>query len=196
MELIIHRVNTLTKLATISTEFGCEIDLRSNKGQLILHHEPYETGIHFVDFLEKYHHGLLVLNVKEAGIEQDILKAVNDAGVARYFLLDVEFPYLYRASKEGIRAIAVRFSEEEPIQLLQNFQNRVDWAWIDTLTKFPVTKTDIPILQSFESCLVCPERWGRPHEIPLVRKQILDVGFKPAAVMTSQEHVKDWLRSL
>jgi len=37
--------------------------------------------------------------------------------------LDVEFPYLYRASRLGERAIAVRFSEDEPIELIYKYKN-------------------------------------------------------------------------
>ncbi|MFM7358565.1 MAG: hypothetical protein ACKO1T_08300 [Sediminibacterium sp.] len=193
MEIVIHSVNTLDQLSKVSTEFGCEIDIRSNGGHLILNHDPHEDGEKLVDFLENYQHGLLVLNVKEAGLENEIIQMMSQAGITEYFLLDVEFPYLYRAAQMGIRNIAVRFSEEEPIQMAQNFIDRVDWIWIDTLTKLPISADSLPVVQKFKSCLVCPERWGRPMEIPQLKKQMLGMDFHPSAVMTGLNFVKEWL---
>jgi hypothetical protein len=193
MEIVIHRVNTLEQLSKVSTEFGCEIDIRSSGGELILNHDPHVGGERLADYLENYQHGLLVLNVKEAGLENEVIQLMMEAGVTKYFLLDVEFPYLYKATRMGIRDIAVRFSEEEPFQLAENFIDWVDWIWIDTLTRLPLSSDSLPIVQKFKSCLVCPERWGRPQEIPLLKKQMHQMDFQPTAVMTGLNFIKDWL---
>ncbi|NDA62339.1 MAG: hypothetical protein EBX50_09875 [Chitinophagia bacterium] len=192
MEIVIHRVNTLAKLTTVPNNYGCEIDIRAFGSELILNHEPFISGERLSDFLENYKHGILILNVKEAGIETAILDMVAKAGISRYFLLDVEFPYIYNAARRGIRKIAVRFSEDEPIQLIQNYKEMVDWVWIDTITHFPVTKNEVPLLESFQTCIVCPERWGRPQDIPLIKRQMQDLNFKPTAVMTSLECTPMW----
>ena len=65
MNIIRHRRNTHEALAEVSTDHGAEIDIRSWGDSLILHHEPYETGTLFEDWLENYRHGTLILNVKE-----------------------------------------------------------------------------------------------------------------------------------
>ena len=195
MEIVIHRVNTLAKLQSVPVQFGCEIDIRAAGSELVLHHEPFMDGILLTNFLENYRHGLLILNVKEAGIESAILEMVKEAGVKKYFLLDVEFPYLYKATRQGIREIAVRFSEDEPIQLVQNYQNRVDWVWIDTITRFPVSSNELALLQLFKTCIVCPERWGRPEDIPFMKNRMAEIGFTPTALMTSLIHSKTWLES-
>jgi len=51
----------------------------------------------------------LVLNLKEAGIEKTVLDLIEKNSIKPYFLLDVEMPYMYSATKKGQRNIAVRF---------------------------------------------------------------------------------------
>ena len=101
MEIIIHRINTIKELKNIPTHFGVEIDIRAQGSNLILNHEPFENGEFFTDWLDNYKHGTLVLNIKEAGIETKVLSMVRERSLNSYFLLDVEFPFLYQASKNG-----------------------------------------------------------------------------------------------
>ena len=89
MEIVIHRINALYDLKNIPKKYGCEIDIRSQGSKLILNHEPYVSGDYLFDYLDNYNHGLLVLNLKEAGIENDVLKAVREREIISYFLLDV-----------------------------------------------------------------------------------------------------------
>jgi hypothetical protein len=106
--------------------------------------------------------------------------------------LDVEFPYLYRASRLGERAIAVRFSEDEPIELVYNYNKLVDWVWIDTNTKLPIDSNNTLTLSSMQTCLVCPERWGRPNDIIPYRQSMKFFGFNPNAVMTNLKYTHLW----
>ena len=192
MEIVIHRINKIQELKNIPPKYGCEIDIRTNGNKLILNHEPFIGGDSFSDYLDEYRHGLLVLNIKEAGIEQKVLEEVRKRNITNYFLLDVEFPFIYRASRQGERAIAVRYSEDEPIELVNKYKNRVDWVWIDTNTKLPLDMETIVQLKELKTCLVCPERWGRPKDIITYRKIMKQFRFEPTAVMTSLSHVNDW----
>jgi hypothetical protein len=137
---------------------------------------------------------LLVLNIKEAGIETEVLRRVRDRGIAGFFLLDVEFPYLYRASRSGERAIAVRYSEDEPIELVDQYRSRVDWVWIDTNTRLPLDAGIIARLAPLKTCLVCPERWHRADDIKPYQSQMSALGFMPTAVMTSMQYAEAWDR--
>ena len=130
MEVVVHRVNTVAGLKNVPTHFGAEIDLRARGSELYLHHDAFreKDADAFVDYLDAYCHGLLVLNIKEAGIEGEVLRLVRERGIERYFLLDVEFPYLYRASRLGERNIAVRYSEDESIETALTYKERVDWV--------------------------------------------------------------------
>jgi hypothetical protein len=145
-----------------------------------------------VDYLAEYRHGLMVLNIKEAGIEDEVLRMVRERGVKDCFLLDVEFPYLYRAARKGERAIAVRYSEDECIETVLKYKGRVDWVWIDTISKLPLDAKVVEQLQGFKTCLVCPERWSRPQDIPIYRKQLAELGMQIDAVMTAEAHVAAW----
>lgn len=192
IEIIIHRVNKIKNLSNIPLNYGCEVDIRSYGNELILNHEPYLNGDLLKDYLENYHHGTLVLNIKEAGIENDVLEMVRKNNIKDYFLLDVEFPYIYNQSRKGERSIALRFSEDEPIEFIVNYMNKVDWVWIDTNSKLPLNKKNISILKEFKTCLVCPERWNRPEDIKTYKNKLLKLGFKLDAVMTNINYSKLW----
>jgi hypothetical protein len=195
-EIIIHRVNERARLVSIPRHFGAEIDLRAEGSTLVLHHDPFRGGERFADWLEAYEHGILVLNIKEAGIEAEAIRLVESRGVRRFFLLDVEFPYLYRASRAGERRIAVRYSEDEPVATAELYRDRVDWVWIDTNTRLPVQADTAEHLGKLRRCLVCPERWGRPQDIRPYRQRLATLEFTLDAVMTSPVHVGDWLAPL
>jgi hypothetical protein len=192
VKLVMHRINTIAELRNIPAEFGTEIDIRADGSQLHLHHDPFQRGDLLSDYLDEYRHGLLVLNIKEAGIESEVLKATRARNIKDFFLLDVEMAYIFSATKAGERAIAVRYSEYESIETVGNFSGRVDWVWIDTVTKLPLDPSTIKSLSGFRTCLVCPERWGRPNDIPAYRSKMRELGFEPDAVMTSEKYVAQW----
>ena len=193
MEIIVHRINKIKDLKKIPTNFGIEIDIRSHKSKLILNHEPYKSGDGLDSFLNNYKHGTLILNIKEAGIEDDVIKKVKKKKIKSFFLLDVEFPYIFRSIKKKQKNIAIRFSEKETIDNAKYFINRFNWVWIDTLTKLPLNPKNIKVLKRFKTCLVCPERWGRPHDIKVYKKKMKKLNFKPDAVMTSIKYASQWL---
>lgn len=195
-EVIIHRVNHRARLNEIPGCFGLEIDLRAEGSSLILNHDPFKGGERFVDWLDGYKHGLLVLNIKEAGIEEAAISLVQERGIQRFFLLDVEFPYIYRASRSGEKRIAMRFSEDESIETVLKYKSKIDWVWIDTNTELPLDLKSVEQLRGFNTCLVCPERWGRPQDIMPYRRKMMSLGFSPNAVMTAFHHVPEWTRAL
>ena len=194
MEIIVHRINKLEELKNISPNYGVEIDIRSYGNELILNHEPYKKGDRFEDFLNEYKHGTLVLNIKESGIENTVLSLIQRYNnVKNYFLLDVEFPYVFSALKNDIKNIAIRFSEFESIDTVMQFKGLIDWVWIDTFTKLPLDQNSINILNDFKTCLVCPERWHRMGDILLYKNQLKNMKFSLDAVMTSKDTIKLWI---
>ena len=193
MEIIIHRVNTIKELKAIPSEYGTEIDIRAFGSELILNHEPFHSGDSFNSYLDEYRHGTLVLNIKESGIENEVLRMVRTRShIKNYFLLDVEFPYLYRASRNGEHSIAVRYSEDESLVAVKKYIGMVDWVWIDTNTQLLLDQKSIPILNQFKKCLVCPERWGRPEDIAFYKASLRNYGVKMDSVMTSLICASKW----
>lgn len=193
MEFIIHKVNSIKKLNNIPMEYGCEIDIRTDGSKLILNHDPFLKGDNLVDYLDEYKNGTLVLNIKESGIEDFVLEEVRKRDIKSFFLLDVEFPYLFSASEKGEQNIAVRFSEKEPIENVNLFINKVTWIWIDTISKLPINFENIETLNFFNSCIVCPSRWGRESDIILIKNEIRDLGFSPTCIMTELKYIKYWV---
>ena len=194
MEIIAHRINTLKSLRLLSQKYGTEIDLRAKGSKIILNHDPYLIGDKFIDYLSEYKHGTLVCNIKESGIEKDVIKLLKEHNIKKYFLLDVEMPYLYEKSKNKFKKIAVRFSEYENIGLSKKLINKVNWIWIDTYKKFPIDNKNLRFIKKFKSCLVCPERWNRQRDIKRYYLLMKKLKFMPDAIMTSLKCSKIWLK--
>ncbi|MBY0309584.1 hypothetical protein K2Q16_00325 [Patescibacteria group bacterium] len=208
MHIYAHRVNTLEKLAKVPKHFGVEIDIRGMGDQMFLNHDPLKTGVEYLSFeyfLKEYVRlgiqGGIIFNTKEAGYEARILELAHQhldpVSLGWSYLLDVEFPYLYRATrKEGVRAMAVRYSEAEPIEAVEaqvvDGTPLLDWVWIDTNTKMPLDADIVRRLAGFKTCLVCPERWGRPDDIQNYIAHMKVLHFAPTAVMTSLEEAHQW----
>jgi hypothetical protein len=189
---IIHRVNTIELLKKMPHNFGVEIDLRAYGEDIVLTHEPFLRGDLFNEYLKNYHHAFIILNIKEAGIEDHVLSLLKKYNIKNYFLLDVEFPYIYRAVRQGVRNIAIRYSEDEPIEMALKYKQFVDWVWIDTNSRLPLNKSVIKKLAGFKTCLVSPERWGRPEDIKNYQKEMSEYDFHLDAVMTEFSYVNFW----
>jgi hypothetical protein len=157
--IVKHRVNTLNELKEVNQNFGVEIDLRSKGDEIILHHEPYRDGELFIDWLQEFKHALLILNVKEEGLEEKIFSIMNTSSIENFFFLDQSFPFLIKYASLGNRKAAIRMSEFESIETLQNMKGKIDWVWVDC---FSGIMPDITLLEKvvdlgFKICLVSPE---------------------------------------
>ncbi len=169
--------------------------MRSFGKKIILNHEPFIGGELLEDYLKNFKHRFIIFNIKEAGIEKKVIGLAEKYGVKDYFLLDVEFPFMYLATrKEKFRKMAVRFSEAEPVEYALMQKGYLDWVWIDTITKLPLNLKIYSKIKSasFKTCLVCPERWGREEDILNYKKYFKDNKIKIDAVMTSLKNAPFW----
>ena len=192
MIIIIHSVNKIKDLKNIPKKYGVEIDIRSYHKKLTLSHDPQRNGDDFKKYLKEYNHSLLVANIKEAGIENQVIKEIKKAKIKIFFLLDVEFPYLYKSKEKGTKNIAIRFSEEEPIETVKRCINKLNYVWIDTFTKLPINKKNYVILNKFHKSLVSPDRWNRAKDIKKYIKFIRRNKIKIDSVITSKKYAKEW----
>jgi hypothetical protein len=200
MLIIRHRVNTIKDLKETPKEYGVEIDIRAYGSKLVLTHNPIiEKGSYdeLEEYLKNFNHAFIIFNIKEAGIEQQVIDLAKKYNIENYFLLDIEFPYFYKATrKDKFRRIAVRYSEAEPIEFAEaqiiGGTPLIDWVWIDTNTKLPLDNEIINRLKPFKTCLVCPERWGRPEDVESYIDKIKELGFELDAVMTSLDCAEKW----
>ncbi len=188
MIIINHRINTLEDLKKTPVECGVEIDIRPFGNKLILHHEPFQEGVEFEEFLKNYNHKLLILNVKSEGIEQRVLDLVEKYYIKDYFFLDVTFPFMIKYINKGIKKFAVRFSEFESINTCLNLIGKVDWIFVDNFTKLPVENNSFKILgRFFKICIVSPELLKR-QEIELTKNILKENPVD--AVLT--DHIENW----
>lgn len=189
---IVHRVNSIRELKNIPISYGVEVDVRGYGDRLVLNHDPLVGGENFEKYLEKYHHAFVIFNIKEAGIEQRVIDLARKFNIADFFLLDVEFPFIYRAVRSGFKNIAVRYSEDECIDTALLYKSRVDWVWIDTNTRLPLNKKIVKDLRGLKTCVVSPERWGRPNDISKYKQQMKALNFEPTAVMAGKDVMHFW----
>ena len=88
MHRIMHRVNTIEQLLNTPVDLGVEVDIRSQGKELIIQHEPFDQGESFQEWLSFFKHGILILNVKEEGLETHLLELMTQHGIEKFFFLD------------------------------------------------------------------------------------------------------------
>lgn len=195
MEFVAHRVNTIAELAKLPNEYGVELDLRDDlSGRIYIQHNPFENGEDFEEYLKRYHHGTMILNVKSERIEHRILEMIKCSGVKEYFFLDSTFPMIRLLSEQGERNIAMRFSEYEGMDSLKAMAGKVEWVWVDTFTRLPLDReihSEIKRM-GYKMCLVSPELQGQPEKIGSYAQQILKEGIAFDAVCTKAYNIDRW----
>lgn len=198
----IHRVNSIEALAALEPRYGVEIDIRHNPatGRLYLNHDPGH-GDDFEEYIKLAASKgipLVILNVKEAGIEREVIDTVTRYGVSDWFLLDVEFPFIYKAAHAGVPGlngrVAIRYSESEPIEQVLILSGKFAWVWVDVNSRLPLDADTCKRLRDagYKLALVCPERWGRPEDIGPYIAYMKEHGIAVDTVMTSKAHAPRW----
>lgn len=167
MEIIAHRINTINQLKKLNNNFGVEIDIRTKGDQLVIGHDPFSTYENFDEWLKYYIHQTLILNVKEEGLEEFLIKKMYFAGINNFFILDQGFPYLIKTLNKGEKRCSVRLSEYESINTVLSLKGKIDWVWIDFFSKFPINYAQYEILKNnkFKLCFVSPELQGYSDEV-------------------------------
>jgi hypothetical protein len=188
--LFAHRRNTVAELRGTPRDCGVEVDVRTDGGQLVLHHDPFSGGTPFAQWLADYAHAGLIVNVKEDGLEDAVLALLAAHAVEDFFFPDQPFPTLVRTGRRGERRCAVRVSEYEPVAQAVAVAGLVDWAWVDCFTRFPLDAAGVDALRTagLRVCLVSPELQGRtePGEASDLARAAAAVGLVPDAVCTKR----------
>jgi hypothetical protein len=187
MQIIAHRKNTITELLSTSTDFGVEIDIRSSGKDLIIHHDPFCEGESLKAWLSCYNHKTLILNVKEEGLEEDVLALIQRFGIQSYFFLDQSFPFIVKSIRNGIRQCAVRLSEYESIESVLSLRGLIEWVWLDCFSGQPPSSELIKTSQEagFKVCLVSPELQGYEKSvIEIFKYEYWGKNIRPNAVCT------------
>ena len=176
MLIVEHRKNTIEELKSVPYHHGVEIDIRSKGNKLVLHHEPFCEGTDFEEWLEYFNHALVILNIKEEGVEKKVQSLIDKKGINNYFYLDLSFPFLVELVNAGQKNIAARLSEYESIETCLALAEKIDWVWVDYLDSFPLNEESYQrLIRHFKICLVSPELVGRENKIKEVQKHISEM---------------------
>jgi hypothetical protein len=190
MIVIAHRINSIKSLKYVPSNYGVEIDIRSYKNQLVIHHDPFLRGTLLKEWLVYYKHKILILNVKEEGLEDKLIELMDRFNINNFFFLDQSFPFLVKYSKLGESRCATRVSEFESIDTALSLSGKVEWVWVDCFTRFPLNLEAFIKLKNagFKICLVSPELQGRgsESEILSLQKSLSDLKIYPDAVCTKK----------
>ena len=173
-QIIIHRCNTIDQIKSVPHKYGLEIDIRTDKNRLILHHDPFsENGAILEDWLIHFKHNSLILNVKEEGLEERLIQIMKDYSISNYFFLDQSFPFLVKYAKAGHKCSAVRLSEFESIDTVFSLEGKIQWVWVDYFSFLPLNNKDSYLLseKGFNICLVSPELQGFNPEVEILKLQ-------------------------
>ena len=191
MIIISHRRNKRQELAATPTQYGVEVDIRSNGPRLYIHHDAFVDGENFEEWLTAFRHNTLILNVKEEGLEGRLLKLMDEHGIDNFFFLDQSFPFLIKTARSGERRCALRVSEYESIDTAMTLQGQAEWIWVDCFNEgLWLTGEQAKRMQDggFKLCLVSPELQGRTAagEIAKIRELAAARGVTFEAVCTKE----------
>ncbi len=158
MIIVRHRANGIDDLLSTPHDQGVEIDVRSMDGELIVQHDPFKNGEKLSDWICSFRHKLLILNVKEEGLEEIIIEILASFKITSYFFLDQSFPSLYKLSRVKPEVCSTRASEFESIESAKLLNP--GWVWFDSHTaNWDYLSNSLESLRgtSIKTCLVSPE---------------------------------------
>jgi hypothetical protein len=199
MYFIAHRINKLgdqNSSEILDNSDGIEFDLRSSGKEILVVHDPFENGQNFSDFSDHLRKDkFYIVNIKTEGIEEEVVRILDQKGIHNFFLLDCGMPAIVKLGKRGETRIAVRLSEYEGMDSVHLVKEFVQWVWIDTFTKLPLTpeiEKEIHGL-GLKIALVSPELQKQQEKIEEYRNYINTNNIKIEAVCTKYYNFKLWI---
>ena len=188
MIIIKHRINTIGNLNKTDKSFGVEIDLRSDKKNIYLHHDPFRKGELFKKWIKYYKHKIIVLNVKEEGLEKSILKILKKYRINNFFFHDQTFSTLLKNMSKT--KVSVRYSEFEDLKNIKYLFKKIKWIWIDNFSGIKLEKKFYSYLKrkKVKICLVSPElvKKSRVSEVKKIILYLKKNNFTIDAVCTKK----------
>jgi glycerophosphoryl diester phosphodiesterase len=156
-------------IRSAQNNFGIETDVRDFNGDLVIAHDVPQAGrglMSFGKFLQLYYKhsdpGYLAINVKADGLQQMLLKLLEENRANRYFVFDMSIPDTI-GYKNLQMPFYSRLSEYEQ-QLA--FETDCEGVWLDAFESIWYT-TDLVkgLLDNGKKvCIVSPELHKRDHQ--------------------------------
>ena len=85
MDYIAHRINSISQLKKLNSDYGIEIDIRDDKKDLVVVHDPFKKGVKLNHYLKHYNHKLIIANIKSERIEDDVIKMFKKFNINNFF---------------------------------------------------------------------------------------------------------------
>jgi hypothetical protein len=168
MLIIKHRVNTSKELRELNPDFGVEVDVRTFGDRIVVSHDPFNREAEdFNKWISNFNHRILIINIKEEGLEECIKTILSQYPIIDYFFLDQSFPFMVKSLRANELRTSIRFSDLESIESLllvnEKLSRKPNWIWIDDfngnwchLDFLKKVKID-----GIKTCIVSPELQGR-----------------------------------
>ena len=196
MLIVRHRVNSLEELIQVPSKYGVEIDLRTKNNNIILNHDPFKSGELFSDWIKEYKHKLLILNVKEDGLEEKVIKTLDDYKISNYLFLDQPIPSQVKYFRSKSYKSLVRYSEYEKLTMLKMNEGK-KFIWVDSFHSLSFSDEFLNIYNKdqLNIVIVSPELQGRKKEEIIKMQDVIKRNeIKVYAVCTKYPHL--WSDSL
>ena len=198
MLVIRHRINDLGSLKALPPYIPVEVDIHAFGNSLTVHHDALSEGVSFEEWLSVAGSRFAILNIKEEGIEDQVIDLTENSEIVDFFLLDLSFPSLVRMIRRGEKRVALRVSEYEHYSVAVEFGDALGWVWLDCFEGFPLDRQGCKAMNKSPAkvCLVSPELHG-PHrtdqDVMAFQQQNIEFGLTVDAVCTKSPHL--WLQS-
>lgn len=145
--------------------FGTETDVRDCGGKIVIAHDiPNGNEMQLTDFARIIGKRPLPLaiNVKADGLTLLLKQAMEDAGVADWFVFDMSIPDMRAYLQAGVSVFA-RMSE---VERAPAWFDRVTGIWLDSFSDIWYDNNHILALlnNGKRVCIVSPELHGREYE--------------------------------
>jgi len=145
---------------SFSLGFGTELDLRDDRGVLVVSHDiPDSNSMDFKSLLEVYcefDKGLfLAINIKADGLQKLLLDLLNEYQIENYFVFDMSVPdalgYLNLSMKV--------FTRESEFETEASFYEQADGVWMDEFRTPWITPQRVQhhLDNGKKVCIVSPE---------------------------------------
>ena len=196
MYYIAHRINTINQLKKLDKKYGIEIDIRDNRKNLIVVHDPFKKGVLLKSFLKFYKHKILIVNIKSERIEDKIIKILKKYNISNYFFLDSSFPKIIDLVKKKFKKIALRVSFYESISTAKKLKGKINWIWYDTFKGIPKNLDELRYLKynlNYKICLVCPKLHSQKVHLNAKKIKIIKKRKLIDAICTKEKFFKQWV---
>ena len=178
----VEESNTLFALEkSFAKGFGVEVDFRDYLGDLVISHDIPNAESPRAEDMFQLHKQInsnlpLAINIKSDGLQESIIKLLNQFQITNYFVFDMSLPDALGYLKYGINS----YTRQSEYEIEPLFYTEAKGIWIDCFIRDWVDEKTISyhLAQGKQICLVSPELHSRDHQIfwDRIRGMVTDRG--------------------